>query len=226
MSAPYSHLWGKCPGVTLGNVGCPALATRSEMELAGIDSDTIYNILRTRITAKLSTINGWNPCGMPDCVGGNTETHNGMIFCLLCETVTTQKGTSEDQLLNIRLLQGLFQSTVFRGEKLLRECYWCAAPYEKGDGCATMKCFRCLQKFNFTWGPETLEEEYEDEGVGVQRYVPKLPGRLCKLGVFKDTNGVPLKLGKTLTEEECREVLHRAESIIKELSSRKHSVTE
>ena len=218
VSTPYLHLWGKCPGVTLSGEGCSALATRSEMELAGIDSETIYNILRTRIVSKLSNISGWNPCGMPDCVGGNTKVLNGRIFCLLCETSTSQKGTPEDQLLNIRLLQGLFESTVFRGEGILRECYWCAAPYEKGDGCATMKCFRCLQKFNFSWGPDRLDEEYEDEGVGAQRYVPNLPGRLWQLGVFKDSNGVPLKLGKNLSEEETNEVLRRAQSVIKQLS--------
>lgn len=216
MSMGSQDMWGKCPGAT-DDGACTAIASRREMEMSGMSTDKVYNILRVRIMRNLEELEGWRACTDENCIGGRAKVKRAYFSCRLCERMVTEDGGESDPTVKLRLLKGLDGNSVARGEGVFRECFHCAVPYEKGNACSTITCAVCRKNFSMTWGDKNVNHQFEDNGVGPQRYVPKKPGNLWKLGVFKDRKGNPLKLGQQLSEAETAEVVRRAKAIAKTL---------
>jgi len=208
MSSAISR--GCCPGRDENNNECGAKATRREMELAGVERDIIYSVMEDRIRDHFNSLDDWNPCDAPGCIGGRSNVKKKFYTCRLCTKMVTEDGGASDPTIPRRLLQGLDGTTVMRGEGVFRECYHCATRYEKGNACSTITCAQCKQQFNMTFGNEQMTHRFDEQGIGPQRYVPLKEGLLWKLGVFKDRKGKPLQLGQSLTEAQAAEVVRRA----------------
>lgn len=209
MSTGHPNLWGVCPGEVHGD-SCQAIATRRDMELCGMETEKIYNILERTITERLRNIEGWKVCNAPGCIGGRSKVKLKYYRCRLCTNMVTLDGGESDPTIDIKLLQGLDVSAVKRGNGVFRECYHCAASYEKGNACSTLTCGHCKQSFSMSYGTDKITHRFDEQGIQAQHYVPKKEGKLWNLGVFKDKKGKPLKLGQLLTDAETQEVIRRA----------------
>ena len=212
-----SNLWGVCPGELAGGEACGAEATRRDMELCGIEREKIYNILEKAVTSRLTSIEGWQSCDVPGCIGGRSNIKNKKFYrCRLCSNMVTLDGGESDPTIEIKLLQGLDVSEAKRGNGVFRECYHCASSYEKGNACSTLSCPVCKKTFSMSYGSEKITHRFDETGIQAQHYVPKKEGTLWRLGVFKDKKGRPLKLGQLLTDAEVQEVLRRAKLKLRE----------
>jgi len=225
------RLWGQCPGIN-----CKVMATRRDLELAGVDREKIQNILTKYVTNGLhdasqlksedatktgprplsrgafETRRQWFPCNIPGCIGGKYDVKSRYFTCTLCHTIVSldEHGTS-DPAIEKKLLTGLASSSAVRGEGLYRECYHCAVLFEKGDACSTMTCSNCKNSFNLAYGPAKLDDHRFEDAIDQQRYIPKVEGRLWKLGVFAG-----FKLGQTLSKGESDTVIKQANDILSE----------
>ena len=212
-----TNLWGVCPGELEGGQSCNAEATRRDMELCGIEKQKIFNILEKAVTTRLTSIEGWQSCDVPGCIGGRSNIKNKKFYrCRLCSNMVTLDGGESDPTIEIKLLQGLDVSEAKRGNGVYRECYHCASSYEKGNACSTLSCPVCKKVFSMSYGSDKITHRFDETGIQAQHYVPKKEGTLWRLGVFKDKKGRPLKLGELLNDAQVQEVLRRAKLKLRE----------
>eukprot|EP00924_Labyrinthula_sp_SR-Ha-C_P005271 snap_masked-scaffold_1-processed-gene-26.20-mRNA-1 protein AED:1.00 eAED:1.00 QI:0/0/0/0/1/1/4/0/1182 len=201
------HLWGRCPGE-----GCEAEATRRDLEFLEVPSRTIFDILIKRASKLLNGIEHFESCNIPGCLGGNLifDSSQAYFSCLICKALTSRLPVAVDgPEICLKLLNGLQGSECRRGQGVYRECYHCAAVFEKGDACSSMTCANCNKSFNLTRGNMDLTfHVFEDFGIAAQRYVPKKEGTLWRLGIYEG-----LKPGQTLEDNELKLVLQRASKI-------------
>jgi len=204
------------------------MATRRDLELAGVEKHKILNILTKYVTdgfqfcasseySEQTKAEGaeesrqWFSCNIPGCVGGKYDVKGRYFTCTLCNTIVSLDGDrSNDPAIEKKLLAGLDSSSAVRGEGVYRECYHCAVIFEKGDACSSMTCSNCKNSFNLTFGPAKLDEHrFESDGIDQQRYVPIVEGRLWKLGVYSG-----FKKGQNLTKEESNAIVKKAREVL------------
>ena len=222
-STAGQSMLGVCPGP------CDTSVTRSDMELRGMCQEDVNRILRIMVSGRLNNIKGWQNCTVPGCLYGASKNPLVNGKCVMCQdfsdviadSIEAEAGPTEldpsTRAIHIRLLQGVqAQINNEKGTGLFRECYHCAAVYEKGDACVLVTCSNCQNpafhmSYYRPW--DFGDREY---GLESQRYAPKVKGILWKLGIFKRTNGKRLKLGKLLTQDQSDEVVRRANEVLKE----------